>query len=272
VDVLAGAAGAIPSLLFVQRALGGPASLLDGAVRLGDHLIATAVRSEIGWSWGDYGQPGSRLRGNLTGFSHGAGGMGWSLLELWRATGEERFRQAGEEAFRYERHHFDPERGNWPDLRDPELSGGPKDGPSFMAAWCHGAPGLALSRLRAWEILGDDVYRAEAETALATTYTNVLGGTELSQTNYSLCHGLGGNSDVLLFGAERLGNPDWRSRAEDIGLRGLETHHAQKRPWPCGTYGSVEVPGLMVGLAGIGWFYLRLALPETPTVLIVLPP
>ena len=100
----------------------------------------------------------------------------------------------------------------------------------------------------------------------------MLGHTELSQTNYSLCHGLGGNSDVLLFGAERLGHPDWRSRAEDIGLRGLETHHAQKRPWPCGTYGSVEVPGLMVGLAGIGWFYLRLALPETPTILIVLPP
>ena len=272
VDVLAGAAGAIPSLLFVQRALGGPASLLDGAVRLGDHLIATAVRSGDGWSWGDYGQPGSRLRGNLTGFSHGAGGMGWALLELWRATGEERFREAGEAAFRYERHHFDPERGNWPDLRDPELSGGPKDGPAFMAAWCHGAPGLALSRLRAWEILGDDVYRAEAETALATTYANVLGGTELSQTNYSLCHGLGGNGDVLLFGAERLGNPDWRSRAEEIGLRGLAAHHAQKRPWPCGTYGSVEVPGLMVGLAGIGWFYLRLALPETPTVLMVVPP
>src|SRR5947209_16803828 len=166
--------------------------------------------------------------------------MGWALLELWRATGEERVREAGEAAFRYERHHFDPERGNWPDLRDPELSGGPKDGPAFMAAWCHGAPGLALSRLRAWEILGDDVYRAEAETALATTYANVLGGTELSQTNYSLCHGLGGNGDVLLFGAERLGNPDWRSRAEEIGLRGLAAHHAQKRPWPCGTYGSVE--------------------------------
>lgn len=40
-------------------------------------------------------------------------------------------------------------------------------------------------------------------------------------------------------------------------------------PWPCGT---VEVPGLLLGLAGIGYFYLRFADPAgTPTVLIPLP-
>lgn len=270
-DVLAGCAGAIPALLRVRRGLGGPDDLADTAVRLGDRLIEAAVRSETGWSWGEPNPPGSRQKGNLTGFSHGAGGIGWSLLELWRATGEERFRHAGEEAFRYERHWYDPERGNWPDLRDPELSGGPADGPAFMTAWCHGAPGLALARLRGWEILGDETCRAEAEAALATTAANVLGGPEMSQTNYSLCHGLGGNCDILLEGARRLGNPEWQKRAEEIARRGIERFHTPKLPWPCGTYGSVEVPGLMLGLSGIGYFYLRLADPEVPTVLITLP-
>jgi hypothetical protein len=270
-DVLAGCAGAIPALLFVQRNLGGPDSLLDAAVRLGDHLIGKATRSDVGWSWGEI-SPGSGQKGNLTGFSHGAGGIGWSLIELWNATREERFRRAGEEAFRYERHWYDPERRNWPDLRDPTLSGGPpSDAPSFMSAWCHGAPGIGLGRLRAWQITGDPAIRAEAEAALANTYDHVLGGQEMSQTNYCLCHGLGGNCDMLLQGTQVLGNPEWQRRAEEIARRGIETHHAQKLPWPCGTYGSVEVPGLMLGLSGIGWFYLRLADPEVPSALIVVP-
>jgi hypothetical protein len=271
IDVLAGCAGASVALLSAQRGFGGPDSFLDAAVRLGDLLIERASRADFGWSWGEPPRPGSKQKGNLTGFSHGAGGIGWSLFELWRATGEERFRQAGEEAFRYERHWYDPERGNWPDLRDPELSGMPADAPSFMAAWCHGAPGIALGRLRVWEITGDETCRAEAEAALATTAEHVLGGPEMSQTNYSLCHGLGGNCDALLQGARILNRPDWRQRAEEIGRRGLETFHAQQLPWPCGTYGGVEVPGLMLGLAGIGWFYLRLADPETPSALIILP-
>lgn len=271
VDVLAGCAGAIPLLLAAHSSHGGPDSLVAGAVRLGDRLLDAAARSDIGWSWGDYGQPGSRLKANLTGFSHGAGGIGWALLELWRATSEERFRHAAMEAFRYERHWFDAERGNWPDLRDPELSGGPADGPAFMSAWCHGAPGLGLSRLRAWEILGDETCRAEAEAALATTLVTLEGGTEMSQTNDSLCHGRGGNCDILLEGTRLLGNPDWRRRAEEIGRHEIDTVHAQHLPWPCGTYGSVEVPGLMLGLAGIGWFYLRLADPGTPSVLLIKP-
>ena len=270
-DVLAGCAGAIPALLRARGRFGGPDAFLEAAVRLGDSLIERAGRSDHGWSWGDPPSPGSRQKGNLTGFSHGAGGIGWSLFELWHASGEERFRQAGEEAFRYERHWYDPERGNWPDLRDPELSGSPADAPAFMTAWCHGAPGIGLGRLRVWEITGDEACRAEAEAALATTAESVLGGPEMSQTNYSLCHGLGGNCDVLLQGARALGHPEWRRRAEEIGRKGIAACHARQLPWPCGTYGSVEVPGLMLGLAGIGWFYLRLADPEAPSPLIILP-
>ncbi len=268
-DVLAGSAGAIPELLKVQKQMGGPDSFVEAAIRLGDHLINTAVRADYGWSWGQI-RPGSKQIGNLNGFSHGAGGIGWALYELWKATGEERFRGAGEEAFRYERHWYDPDRRNWPDLRDPELSGGPvTEYPSFMSAWCHGAPGIALARLRVWELTGDETCRAEAETALDHTAEHVLGGQEMSQTNFCLCHGLGGNCDVLLEGARTLGNPAWQLRAEEIARRGIEAHHRQKLPWPCGTYGNVEVPGLMLGLSGIGWFYLRLADEAVPSALIV---
>lgn len=275
-DVLAGCAGAIAPLLLAHAELGAPESLLAAAIRFGDHLIATAVRSAAGWSWGEHGDGGASRHpwvANLTGFSHGAGGIGWSLVELHRATGEARFRTAGEGALAYERHWFDAERGNWPDLREPEAAGSPAaDGPAFMTAWCHGAPGIGLARLRVFELLGDERCRREAEAAIRTTLASLDGGAEMSQTNYSLCHGKGGNCDLLLYGSAALGEPAWRARAEQVGRQAIAAHEEQKLPWPCGTYGNVEAPGLMMGLSGIGYFFLRLALRDgIPSVLIHLP-
>ena len=111
-DIIAGSAGAIPTLLYFHRRTGGDA-LLHMAVRHGDLLLQEAVREDGGWSWNTI----AGLSGQ-TGFSHGTAGIGWALIELWRATGEVRFRCAALEAFRFERSRFDPARGQWPDFRD----------------------------------------------------------------------------------------------------------------------------------------------------------
>ncbi|HEY2739710.1 MAG TPA: hypothetical protein VGK45_14975 [Thermoanaerobaculia bacterium] len=84
-----------------------------------------------------------------------------------------------------------------------------------------------------------------------------------------------GTSGIALFLAylhTATGERAFRRTALGAIHHALEHGTAQRLPWPCGTFGSAEVPGLMLGLAGIGYFYLRLADPDRiPSVLIPLP-
>ena len=143
--------------------------------------------------------------------------------------------------------------------------------PSYSVAWCHGAPGIGLSRLRASSILRDDRCRTEAEVAIATTI-QLLRGPALDQQNFSLCHGAGGNAEVALEAGELLDRGDLRAVAEQVGWHGIESYLKARRRWPCGVLPGGETPNLMLGLAGIGHFYLRLYDPtKVPSVLIVGP-
>ncbi|MDB4950867.1 MAG: hypothetical protein JWM27_3516 [Gemmatimonadetes bacterium] len=279
-DVIAGAAGAIPALLAMADELDG-AWMLERAQRMGDNLLATAVREPDGWSWATMPQSSAR---NLNGLAHGAAGFGHALLELYDATGEGHWLHGAEQAFVYERRTFSAEHDNWPDLRHSDLSeylhagridelrrriaspeGFPAYEPRHMSAWCHGAPGIGLTRLRAWELLGEPLYRDEAEAALRATLASIVD----DRMNYSLCHGRAGNCETLLYGARVLGDDTLRTTAEDCMLTGVERWERPGVSWPCGTLGGVSDPGLLLGESGIGWFLLRLALPEVPSVLLV---
>jgi lantibiotic modifying enzyme len=249
-DVIDGSAGAIGALLNLH-ARTGSAGLLETAVRHAELLLGEASRSEEGWSWKTIG--GSQ---NLTGFSHGASGMAWALLELHRVAGEERFREAALEAFRYERSCFNEAEQNWPDFREAEVGH-----PVF---WCHGAAGIGLCRLRAWQILGCANLLDEARAALGTVQRQ-----SVSLANFSLCHGRAGNADVLIYGSEVLREESWLRSVEAIAQEGVERFERRGIPWPCGLPGAGETPGLMLGLAGIGYFYLRVAeAKRVPSVLL----
>ena len=88
-------------------------------------------------------------KGPLSGLAHGASGIAWVLFELAELSGEKRFSKVALQAFKYEEALFVPERRNWPDLREINERSQPDDGHGmFMAGWCHGAPGIALTRLR----------------------------------------------------------------------------------------------------------------------------
>ena len=139
----------------------------------------------------------------------------------------------------------------------------------FSAFWCHGAPGITLSRLRAFELLKGEVHRSEAAIALAATRDAIAADFARGSGNFSLCHGLAGNADVLLEGTRTLG-ADWEDArwwAYRVATFGIETY-ATDSGWPCGILGG-QAPSLMLGLAGIGLFYLRMHDTAIPSVLLL---
>jgi len=263
-DLMSGRAGAIVALLALQPMLD-DASLVEAAARLGDELLVSAERSRGGSSWRS---PGLRNQRNLTGLSHGVAGAAHALLALFSATGEVRYAAAARQALRYEQHWFDATVSNWPDFRgDPAASRGRAVAPAFSTFWCHGAPGIALARLRARAILGDAVWEAETRTAIATTCAMLEAALETGTGNFSLCHGLAGNADIVLQATRLLDQPGsgWQELCCRVARHGLDRHGNGAAPWPCGTH-SGETPNLMLGLAGIGYFYLRLGCQATPSV------
>jgi len=266
-DLISGHAGAIAALVVLCDILD-DASFLNFAVHLGEELLKTADETDAGYSWKSAAFAKQR---NLTGFSHGTAGVGYALLELYDATEDPKYLRAAEQAFLYERYWFDAAAGNWPDFREEPARGKrSKRSLTFATYWCHGAPGIALSRLRAYEVLYGKSCEHEAITALQTTRETIEATLRSGTENFSLCHGLTGNAEALLYGCQVLG----RDRIDETGLAykvaydGIEKYATRGHSWRCGTGGGTT-PSLMLGLAGIGYFYLRLHNQATPSVLIL---
>ncbi len=246
-DLVSGSAGAILALLGLHRETG-RSGLLASAVRLGRELVREADPAT-----------GRVDRPALTGFGHGAAGIGLALLELGAAAGRSDFFGAADRLFAYEDACFDPRRGGWPDFR----SWTPAEPPSaVMVAWCHGATGIALSRLRAIEVDPARArrYRPAARAGLAATAESIERDLDRPGADVGLCHGLSGKAEVLALGAEMLDDPELRATARRAGAA---------LPGLAGSALKSTDPSLFTGAAGIGYTMLRLARPQrVPSMLL----
>jgi type 2 lantibiotic biosynthesis protein LanM len=256
-DIIAGAAGCIAALHGLYQCSRSNHTLA-AMLQCGDRLLARTVRAEHGVGW-----PSKHANGKpLTGLSHGAAGVAWQLLELYALTADERFQAAAKEAIAYERSLYCQVAGNWPDLRVENTSVQPRQSgqPRFMTAWCHGAAGIGLARLRSLHYLDDSFMREEISTALRTTVASGFGH------NHSLCHGDFGKLDFVLQAARTDEFANWQPEVDRLACK--ITQSVQRDGWLCGNPLAIESPGLMTGLAGIGYGLLRLIEPaRVPSVL-----
>jgi lantibiotic modifying enzyme len=270
-DIIGGNAGAILAFLRLDEMTSGK-NYRNVAIALGEELCQSAIRKDTIWTW-DAEKVAGKGVGNvfLTGFAHGAAGIGLALLELYARTHRAEFLQGGRAAFAYEDACYSPEHRNWPDLR-PFDSTIPRSA-RYNIAWCHGAAGIALARLCAVRL---DPERAEnhsaiADIAVTSTREAVEKSRQIARYDSTLCHGLGGLLEVLWTSAQLKG-----SREEQVYVmtvaRELVENYARLGDWPSGLPSSGPNPSLMIGTAGVGYLLLRLYKPQAVPSILVLGP
>jgi len=260
-DVVAGSAGAISALLALHRAAGSRRAL-EIAVRCGERLVERAKPIGSGLCWH------TEIGGDeaLTGFSHGAAGIATAILELSAVTRDERFRSVARGGLAFERDQVRRESGPAASRSHAVATPEGRAAEKVMAmSWCYGAPGRGLACLRAMRYLEDPILEEDLNLSVALTLKKGFG------KNHSLCHGDLGNLDLVLQVHREL-------KDEEVGrefrrLARVILASVERDGWICGTMANIEAPGLMNGLAGIGYGLLRAADPgRVPSVLMMDPP
>jgi type 2 lantibiotic biosynthesis protein LanM len=258
-DIIGGVAGYL-CVLGAFYEVTGSSIAMRSISACAEHLLANAQTVPNGIAWET--MP-SQSYAPLTGFSHGVSGISYALLRAGVLTGEDRFYEAATKAIAYERTQFIPDQRNWRDLR--KFSEMPLDESQNMIAWCHGAPGIGLGRLYALPLLNDAEISGEIDIALETTTHRGLGSA------HCLCHGDAGNLELLIEASRLPGCEQWKAAA--MRHAGWSLNMARRHGWLCSTPKGIETPGLMLGLAGIGYGLLRLADPDfVPSILALHPP
>jgi len=259
-DFAAGSAGSIVAIQALHAVR--PCGAVRDAVRAcADRLIAGARPAGPGRAWLPQPMQDAGVAAvPIAGLAHGTAGIAWPLLVAGTLCGEPRYHDAALAALAYERSLYLHTAGTWRDLR---AEGG--GGAFTISAWCHGAAGVGLARIRSLPYLSDEVTRAEIVAAVSHTLRIGFG------TNHSLCHGDLGSLELLVLAAEALAVPHWYDQAQQ--LAGAVLDSIDERGWLSGAPQGVETPGLLLGLAGTGYGLLRLASPQrVPSVLTLGPP
>lgn len=260
-DLIAGLAGTLFAVV-AAAASGIAGDWLARARRIGETLVAAAVVPDdvpdaLAWPL----QPGGPL---LCGLGHGASGAALALEALARIDDDPRWAESAAAARRYERAWYSPAAGSWADLRENQVS--------YPHMWCHGSVGVAAERLSAVidgttdamaasDLAGGLAGARAAASALVDLPTGPGGSHAI---NGSQCHGLGGMSDLFVDAARA----DAGRRADWLGLARRCTDQMVRdarraEGWRSGIYPNGDrTPGLMLGLAGIGWALLRVARPD----------
>ncbi|MEV0731948.1 type 2 lanthipeptide synthetase LanM family protein [Polymorphospora sp. NPDC050346] len=261
-DVIGGTAGTALAILALHHTDPDDRTL-DAIRAAGERIAERAVELPGGIGWQtefDDAQP-------LLGFAHGASGIAYSLARIAEATGDDRYYDLCGQAMRFERHHLSAERRNWPDLRAISGPG------AFMDAWCHGAAGIGLARAALLRLPGmgpwHDLIREDLDIAVGRVRDDLLvDGRYVGVGNDSICHGDLGLVETLLAAGPGVAEPDVAQLGHRTA-RAIAERVLAGAPRP-GVPQRVTTPGLLMGLAGIGYGLLRTAMPgRIPNVLLL---
>ena len=252
-DLLLGTAGRLRYHLLLWDTTVEPEHL-QHAVAAGEALLATAEDVEAGGvRWRVPVGYASLSDHVYCGFAHGAAGIADALLDLFEATGDERFLAAAQGAGRWLARLAVPALEDESGLTWPQHEGGALTG----ACWYDGATGIGQFFLHA-ALLG--AIPEAADLAARAARTAARGARWAGPTQ---SHGLAGNIEFLLDMFQATGDHTYLSEAH--GLAHLLEAWMEERDggliclsvWP-----DTLPPGCVVGYGGIALCLLRLGDPE----------
>lgn len=247
-DILFGRAGTLIILVrLYQTTL--KKQYITIANQLADILIQKQ-RQNGGWQSLEEEDP-------LTGFAHGAAGIMYALTELYRVHPRGDIPPCIHKALLFEKSQYVPSVGNWKDNR----RGVPSS--HYMTAWCNGASGIMLSRLK--------MKSTFSEPIASLLDIDILNSLKVTLSTFfksdCLCHGNLGNYEILKEYL-REHNDDCTVGQVDqflyYVLQSMENGKGLDDQPPLYGY---RHPGFMTGLAGIGYALLRVSNESLPNIL-----
>ena len=269
-DFLIGLSGTILGLLFIydqtKRVL-----IKHQIISLIKVLIQKTHITDKGFFWDK--SPSSVK--SLCGISHGASGVGLVFMELGRYFNNELFLEIACRSFDYENQFFNESENNWPDFRKAysDIKGSRNyykkyisgdlqffhDSP-FISAWCHGAPGIGLTRIRAAEIglnrYSNDILYARRNL----THNDPL----YKQTSDCLCHGSCGNNAIFLELYTRTEEQKYINLYTENCIGIIKYRSSVGKYFLGNPFKNTNDLSFFIGLSGIGYSFIKALNPNGP--------
>lgn len=248
-DLSSGSAGALCVLhSLVSDGIWSNQSTLKTTSSIAEYLISKHDRvtgkQGIAWKSGHEGI-------YLGGMSHGVSGVAMGLACASALTGNKAFGRYATQALMFDDNYYDEQTSMWQDIREDASQRNIK---TFPNHWCHGAAGIAAARARVRQLLSANELEHLCEAGRRSF------SSAPAPENSSLCHGELGNALCA-----KTIDPVCYRHSVDQAVHNLTTG----TPRVGIELELSEVPGLMVGHAGI-LFGLCAALNDAvPNVLIL---
>ena len=244
-DLLGGIAGLIGPLLQIDDI-----KALEFATLAADQLIERIDAD------GAIDASNSHL--GFIGYSHGSCGVLASMINVFKRTKDDRYLSSARNVLNYDRSFYDKEQNKWADLN--LLTPQNKNQTNFTfptrETWCHGAPGLLLSRAALWNTdLWDDTTSKEVDSGLLATASLTPTGL------HHLCCGSLGNASITQLILDGPWNIPDQTREICSKVIFNAFNHAielsQNLPIDLICYESknenFEFPGFFMGISGMGY-------------------
>ena len=177
----------------------------------------------------------------LAGMAHGSSGFLMAYAKLMEITEDSRFVEKMNELLLYEDSLYSEEKGNWFDLR--------REGKEkVMNAWCHGAPGILLSRLQLSKVTDSEIVIRDIKRAAEALFVQKPGN------HICLCHGIAGNLLIMNSYLKEYDNRAYRERYYSMLQGFLHDLDAVEQQIPL----EYLNPAFMNGISGVGMALIQI--------------